>query len=105
MLVNPERGEMLLEVKGAKVILCAEMPRLAAFSAKLGKPPLQKIFDLVNNAEVETLYNDFLDCFIIDGDVGALKSKIVDYNDLGKVQAAAIKVLEAFVPKDASKKE
>ena len=98
MLANPARGEVALEVNGAKLILCAEIGRLAAYSDKLGNPPLRGIFDRLNGSEIAALYH-FLDCFAIDGDVAAFKSAINTFDDIAAVQGAAFKVFEAFVGK------
>jgi hypothetical protein len=104
MVTNPARGEVPLEINGAKVILCAEMGRLAPFSDRLGNPALKIIFDRLNGSEVATLYH-FIDCFTIDGDAEKLKAAIRTFEDLAKVQSAAFQVLECFVGKPDAKKE
>ena len=103
MLANPARGEVALEVNGAKIILCAEIGRLAAYSDRLGNPPLRGIFERLNGSEIAALYH-FLDCFTIDGDVPAFKTAIKTFDDIAVVQAAAFKVFESFVGKPDPKK-
>jgi hypothetical protein len=104
MLANSARGEVPLEINGAKIILCAEIGRLPAFSDRLGNPPLRGIFERLNGSEIAALYH-FLDCFAIDGDVAAFKAAMKTFDDIAAVQGAAFKVFEAFVPKADSKKE
>jgi hypothetical protein len=103
MLANPARGEVPLEINGAKIILCAEIGRLATYSDKLGNPPLRGIFERLNGSEIAALFH-FIDCFAIDGDAVAFKAAIKTFDDIAVVQAAAFKVFEAFVGKPDPKK-
>ena len=51
--VNPERGEVELELSGETFVLCAEMARVAAFCAEIGSNDVQKMYSrLVNNDPV-----------------------------------------------------
>jgi hypothetical protein len=103
MLVNSARGEVPLEIGTAKVVLCAEMQRMAFFSDRLGNPGLKTIFQRLSESDVSALYG-FVDCFTIDGDVAKLKAEIKTFEDLAKIQEAALKVLEIFTS-PSSKKE
>jgi hypothetical protein len=103
MLVNSARGEVPLEIGTAKVVLCAEMQRMAFFSDRLGNPGLKTIFQRLSESDVSALYS-FVDCFTIDGDAAKLKAEIKTFEDLAKIQEAALKVLEIFTS-PSSKKE
>jgi tRNA G37 N-methylase Trm5 len=104
MLVNSARGEVPLKIGTAEVVLCAEMQRMAMFSDRLGNTGLKTIFQRLSESDVSALYS-FIDCFTIDGDVAKLKAEIKTFEDLAKIQEAALKVLEIFTEKPSSKKE
>lgn len=103
MLANPERGEVLLEIGGKKVILCAEIKRLAAFSARINNPPLRGLFERLHGSEVEALLH-FVDAFTIDGDAEAIKARMKTLADIAAVTEAAIKVLAVFIGKEPEPK-
>lgn len=105
MLVNPERGETLLEIGGVTVKLHFTLDRLAAFSAMLGSPPLGSILGRIQGAEPQCLLA-LIDCFTVEGDRVLLKERITNIADLGAVIAAGMEMMKPFLAerKPAAKK-
>lgn len=95
MIHNPERGEVLLEIGGAQVVLCFHMDRLAAFSHALGYPSLTEIYRRIDGAEINCLRH-LIDCFTIKGDPQLIKDMMETAFDMASVVAAGLKMLEPF---------
>lgn len=96
MAANPERGEVPIEIDGEKGVLCAEMARLAVFSASIGTKSLREVFERLQGVEPAAMYAA-IDAFLIEGDAKALKSAIRTPADLASVSAVVIKSLGAFL--------
>lgn len=96
MPANPERGEVDLVVGGEKGVLCAEMARLAVFSAAVGTKSLRDVFERLQGVEPAAMYAA-IDAFLIEGDAREIKAAIRTPLDLAAVSAAVMKSLGAFI--------
>jgi len=105
MIANPERAETLLEVGGVTVKLHFSLDRLAAFSSRLGSPPLGDILRRIQGAEPGCLIA-LIDCFTVEGDAVLLKEQITNIADFATVIQAGLSMMGPFLAdrKPAKKK-
>lgn len=96
MSVNKVRGEVELKIGAHKVILCAEMERLARLSDALGNPPLQQVFVRLGGSEPRALL-EAVRAFAIDGDAEKLIEGARDFEALGVIRDKTLEVLQIFV--------
>lgn len=95
-MANKVRGEVELKLGDHKVILCAEMERLARLSDAIGNPPLQDVFRRLAGSEPRALL-EAVRAFTIDGDAGQLIASATSFDDLAIIREKTLAVLQIFV--------
>jgi hypothetical protein len=94
-LPNTARGEFALELDGEKAVVVADMQRLIQFSAAIGATSLREVHTRLTGADPVAM-SLFLEAFVKDGDVRALKANMRYFTDLAAVSKVALQVLLAL---------
>lgn len=92
MKFNPERGEVLIEVKGKKIVIANEFERLAQLTSELDARSFIEVFTRLNNADPAALLIA-LRVMTVRGDFDALKSVLHGSRDLPVIQKAVMKAM------------
>jgi hypothetical protein len=103
MIANPERGEYLLEIGSARVVVCAEMKALASFSRAVNASTMNEVVMRLNGSEPNALYA-FLDAFTVQGDAEAAKAAVKTFKEVAAIAEAIGFVLAVLFEGPPSKK-
>lgn len=96
-MVNPERGEVSLTLRGVTVTLAPEMSSWAVVSHAIKTKSLSDLMTQVQGTEPYTMYA-CLDAFITQKDRAVeIKSAIKTFGDLAKVSAAMVEVVSVLL--------
>ena len=104
MKYNPERGEVLVDIKGKQIVIANEFERLAQLTTELDARSFMEVFSRLNNADPAALLIA-LRVMTIRGDFDVLKSVLHGSRDLPTVQQAVMKAMAFGLEPDEGEAE